>query len=147
MAALFGLVLALGSAGAFANEDQEAGDGKSPEYREAADAVKKQDYAKAIPLLKALAGQNGKDADVYNLLGFSQRKLGDFDRAFANYRTALELNPKHRGAHEYIGEAYLKKGKLAKAREHLKKLDDLCFWGCEEYTDLKKAVEKFEARR
>ena len=58
----------------------------------------------------------------------------------------MELNPKHLGVHEYIGEAYLEKGNLAKAKEHLRKLDDLCFWGCEEYTDLKEAVEKFEAR-
>ena len=51
---------------------------------------------------------------------------------------------KHLGAHEYIGEAYLALGELGKAKEHLARLNKLCFLGCEQYRDLKKAVEAYE---
>lgn len=62
-----------------------------------------------------------------------------------HYGEALRIDPKHRGAHEYIGEAYLKLNNLPKAKEHLAILDRLCTFGCEEYTDLKKAVASYEA--
>ena len=52
--------------------------------------------------------------------------------------------PKHRGAHEYIGEAYLALNDLANAKQHLAKLDSLCFLPCSEYTDLKKAIQEYE---
>ncbi|MDI1272273.1 hypothetical protein [Polaromonas sp.] len=66
---------------------------------------------------------------------------------FKHYGEALRLNPKHRGAHEYVGEAYLMVGDLAKAKQHLAALDKLCFMPCEEYTDLKKAIAAYEAKR
>lgn len=56
----------------------------------------------------------------------------------------LAIDPKHRGAHEYIGEAYLMLGNVAKAREHLARLDRLCTFSCSEYRDLKKAIETYE---
>ena len=64
---------------------------------------------------------------------------------FRSIRRRLTIDPKHRGAHEYIGEAYLILGDLPKAKEHLAALDKLCFLPCEEYTDLKKAVQRYEA--
>jgi hypothetical protein len=66
------------------------------------------------------------------------------DRVFSHYNEALRLNPKHRGAHEYLGEAYLMTNSLAKAKEQLAALDKLCFFGCEEYSDLKKAIASYE---
>jgi tetratricopeptide (TPR) repeat protein len=68
--------------------------------------------------------------------------LRRYDESFAAYRQALTLDPKHRGAHEYIGIAYVQSGQLAKAREHLAILDKLCSASCEEYRDLKEAVER-----
>ncbi len=65
--------------------------------------------------------------------------------AFKHYYAALKLGPKHRGAHEYLGEAYLMRGNLAKAEEHLKTLDGL--FPCEEYTDLKRSVENYRRDR
>jgi len=56
----------------------------------------------------------------------------------------LAIDPKHRGAHEYIGEAYLTLDNLAKAKEHLATINSLCFFPCSEYRDLKKAVEAYE---
>ena len=117
-----------------------------PQYTEAVAAIKAQQYAKAIPLLKAYVARAGNDADAENYLGFASRKTGDLDAAFAHYNRALTLNPKHRGVHEYIGEAYLMTGNLAKAEEHLKTLDRLCFFSCEEYRDLKSAIAAYKTR-
>jgi hypothetical protein len=58
--------------------------------------------------------------------------------AFAHYKRALELNPRHRGAHEYVGEAYLLVGALAKAEEHLAALQRICLLPCEELADLER---------
>ena len=71
---------------------------------------------------------------------------GKLDLAFKHYGEALRLDPRHRGAHEYIGEAYLMKGDLAKAKEHLAQLDRLCFFGCTELTDLKQAIAAYEKK-
>jgi tetratricopeptide (TPR) repeat protein len=119
--------------------------GKDPLYVQAAELVGKGQYEQALPLLQQVVGKNPDDADAYNLLGFSTRKLGHPEQALAFYLTALRLNPEHRGAHEYLGEAYLELGQLDKAREQLAYLDKDCWLGCEEYSDLKKAVAKYEA--
>jgi hypothetical protein len=65
---------------------------------------------------------------------------------FKHYREALRIDPKHRGATEYLGEAYLMVNDLPKAKEQLAALDKLCFFGCEEYTMLKKAIADYEAK-
>jgi lipoprotein NlpI len=57
---------------------------------------------------------------------------------------ALAIDPKHRGAHEYLGEAYLMAGNLDKAEEHLRILDKLCWMPCDQYTQLKKAVAAYK---
>jgi len=64
--------------------------------------------------------------------------------AFKYYNEALRIDPDHRGAHEYIGEAYLMVNNLPKAEEHLSRLNKLCFFPCSEYTELKKAVETYK---
>ena len=116
-----------------------------PQYTEAVAAIKARDYAKAIPLLTAYVARVGDDANAENYLGYASRKTGDMQSAFAHYDRALALNPKHRGAHEYVGEAYLMTGNLAKAEEHLKVLDRLCTFSCEEYRDLKAAIAAYKA--
>jgi hypothetical protein len=63
---------------------------------------------------------------------------------FKHYNQALAIDPKHKGAHEYIGEAYLMVKNVAKAKEHLAQLDKLCFFSCAEYTDLKNAIATYE---
>ena len=81
-------------------------------------------------------------ADVYNLLGFSYRKSDnpDLDKAFESYNIALEANPEHAGAHEYLGELYLKMGKISKAEEMLAKLEAIVGTSSDEYKKLKKAI-------
>ena len=68
------------------------------------------------------------------------------DLAFKHYGRALELDPRHRGAHEYVGEAYLIVNNLAKAEEHLAALHKICLIPCEEYEDLKKAIVEYRRR-
>ena len=110
-------------------------------------AIRAQNWQGAVDSFTKIAARDPRNADAQNWLGFAYRKSGNLDQAFKHYDQALKLDPRHRGAHEYIGEAYLIKGDLAKAKEHLFALDRLCFFGCEEYTDLKKAVAEYEQRK
>ena len=71
----------------------------------------------------------------------------DYAAAERHYDAALRIDPKHRGALEYSGELALMQGNLAKAEERLRALDKACLFGCEEYTDLKKAVAAYKARQ
>ncbi|MFO1350081.1 MAG: tetratricopeptide repeat protein [Gammaproteobacteria bacterium] len=102
-------------------------------------AIEAKDFAKAIAVLKPLADAGKADADVFNLLGFSHRKLGQYDIALDYYQRALALDPKHKGANEYLGELYVETKQLAKAEERLKILASICA-DCEEYRELKEAI-------
>ena len=117
---------------------------KDPAYTQAVKAIEAGQFKTAIPLLEDVVARDDHNADAYNWLGYAVRKDGDPARAIPIYQKALAIDPKHRGAHEYIGEAYLMVNDLASARQHLARLDSLCFFSCEEYRDLKKAVERFE---
>ncbi len=103
--------------------------------------IAKKDWAAAVKTLEPYTKANAKSADGFNLLGYSYRNLKRFDESLVAYKQALTLDPKHRGAHEYIGIAYIQMGQPAKAREHLAALDKICTFSCEEYRDLKKALE------
>ncbi len=110
-------------------------------------AVKAGDYARALSLLQKVVVADPGDADAWNYIGFSHRKLNRFDQALDAYRKALAIKPDHRGANEYLGELYLQTGNPAKAREHLAILNSACFFGCAEYDDLKAAIASYEQRR
>lgn len=110
-------------------------------------AVEAGDYARALSLLRKVVVADPGDADAWNYIGFSHRKLNRFDQALDAYRKALAIKPDHRGANEYLGELYLQTGNPAKAREHLAILNSACFFGCAEYDDLKAAIAFYEQRR
>ena len=97
------------------------------------------DYAAALGELTKLA-DNVQHADVYNLLGFALRKTGDFKTSLTYYTKALEMQPEHKAAREYLGELYVETGNIEKAREQLAILAKLCPGGCEEREDLQKAI-------
>jgi len=118
-----------------------------PDVAAAQQAIKDQDWAKAIERLTRAAARDDNNADLHNLLGYAERKRGNLDVAFKHYERALTLDPKHRGAHEYVGEAYLMIGNLAKAEEHLATLDKLCTLPCDEYHDLKAAVAQYKQKQ
>jgi Tfp pilus assembly protein PilF len=122
---------------------------KDPVLEKASAATKRQDWAGAAAVLKDAVASNPSNANYHNLYAYSVRKGAnpDMSLVFKHYNEALRIDPKHRGAHEYIGEAYLMVGNVSKAKEHLGQLDKLCFFGCSEYTDLKKAIAEHEAKR
>jgi tetratricopeptide (TPR) repeat protein len=121
-----------------------AGRPEDPRYTAAVKAIKANEYAKAIPLLEGVVVRDDKNADAYNWLAYATRKNGNPAASLPIYQKALALDPKHKGAHEYIGEAYLMLDNLPKAKEHLRTLSSLCFITCAEYRDLKRAVDAYE---
>jgi Tfp pilus assembly protein PilF len=113
------------------------------------DAVKARDWEKAIVQFKLATVQEPKNADAYNMLAYSYRKQAkpDLAKAFENYNLALKLDPMHKGAHEYIGEAYLMDKKPAEAEKHLALLASICGnQSCEEYEDLAKAIAEYNKK-
>jgi len=95
-------------------------------------------------LLEVTVQKTPDDADAWNYLAYATRKNGDPAKSIPLYEKALAIDSRHLGAHEYIGEAYLQLDNLPKAKEHLARLNKLCFFSCEEYRDLKKAVQAYE---
>ncbi|MEW5862210.1 MAG: tetratricopeptide repeat protein [Pseudomonadota bacterium] len=112
-------------------------------------AIAKRDWSTAQAVLKEALAADSANADYHNLYAYAVRNSPNpaMEVVFKHYHEALRLDPRHRGAHEYLGEAYLMVGNVEKAREHLKALDRLCFFGCKEYSDLKKAIEEHERRQ
>ncbi len=119
---------------------------KAGDYELGVKAVKAANYGKAIKLLSKVVAAKPGNADAWNYIGFSHRKLKKFDQAMSAYQKALAIDPDHRGANEYLGELYLQTGDLAKAKERLKKLDDVCTFGCEEFDDLKAAIKAYASK-
>ena len=119
---------------------------KDKSLEDARAAISKQDWAGAQAVLREAVARNPQSADYHNLYAFSMRKGASpaMDLVFRHYNEALRIDPKHRGAHEYIGEAYLMSGNVEKAKDHLAQLDKLCRLGCEEFSKLKKEVATFE---
>jgi Flp pilus assembly protein TadD len=118
-----------------------------PDYAGAVKAIETKDWNLAVELLARARARDDENADIQNYLGYAERNRGNMDAAFKHYEKALVLNPKHRGAHEYVGEAYLLTGNLKKAEEHLAALDKLCFLPCEEYTELKEKVAEYKKKQ
>jgi Tfp pilus assembly protein PilF len=113
----------------------------SQELNEAQQSIDRKDWTGALVELKRALRKDHRNADVHNLMGYSYRKSGQIEEAFDSYHTALRLDPDHKAAHEYIGEAYLEVNQPEKAREHLAALKRICGGeSCEEYRDLAKAV-------
>jgi cytochrome c-type biogenesis protein CcmH/NrfG len=113
---------------------------RDTELEKAQSAIARKDWPAALAVLETYTATNPRSADGFNLLGYSLRNQKKYDESLVAYKRALTLDPKHRGAHEYIGIAYVQMGQLDKAKEHLASLDKICPYSCEEYRDLKKAI-------
>ena len=103
------------------------------------------DWKGAEELLGKALARSPQNADYHNLYAYALRKgpSPNMDLVFRHYNEALRINPKHFGAHEYMGEAYLMQNNLAKAKEHLAQLSRVC-GGCDEFFMLRKAIADFE---
>jgi tetratricopeptide (TPR) repeat protein len=105
--------------------------------------IDKRQFQQAIDEIDVALRERPNDADLLNLKAYSLRQLQDFDSALEFYRRALAVEPKHRGANEYLGELYLRLGQLEKAEERLSVLDKACFFGCDEFDELEQAIEEY----
>jgi tetratricopeptide (TPR) repeat protein len=119
---------------------------KSTDFAQGRRAADAKDWNTAIKWFNAADQRNPNNADIQNSLGFAYRNAGQLEPAFKHYQRALQINPRHLGAHEYIGEAYLISKNLAKAEEHLAALKRFCLSTCEEREDLAKKIAEYKQR-
>ena len=102
--------------------------------------IKQKSYSKALASLKIADQTFSNNADINNLLGFTSRKLKNYQAAAKYYEKALQIKPNHLGALEYQGELFLLTKRVSDAKSNLAKLKALCGNNCEEYLELKKAI-------
>jgi tetratricopeptide (TPR) repeat protein len=115
-------------------------------YSEAEKAVKAKQYEDAIKKLEPVVAKDPRNVDALNYLAYSHRELGRYDVSLRYYQQALAINANHRGANEYLGQLYLKTGKMKDAQAQLAKLQKICGKGCEEYESLRNAIAKAGGR-
>lgn len=144
MLGVLALMLFVGAASAVYNEPGESAPVGDADFDAGLHAVKSQQWETAITRLESAAQRHRRSADVFSLLGFAYRKSGRLDASFGNYHRALDIDPRHRGAHEYIGEAYLMRNDVPHATAHLRELEHICGVSCEEYRDLKTAIDEHQ---
>ena len=111
-------------------------------------AIDAKDYKAAVGHLAKAVQEEPKNPDAHSMLGYSYRKAGTFDKSMEHYQTALKLDANHRSAHEYLGELYLDLNQLNNAEKQLAALKKACpfFGSCEEYDDLKKAIDAYKMK-
>jgi tetratricopeptide (TPR) repeat protein len=107
-----------------------------PDFAAGKRAIGAGDWEEAVKALANAALRDDRNADIQNYLGYAYRRLRQFD-------PSLTLNPRHRSLHEHLGEAHLAQGDLAKAKEHLAALEQICLIPCDEYDDLKRAIAEY----
>ncbi len=141
-----GLTLVPGIGIADPGENDSAAAKLDPDYAAGKQAIEAKNWSAAIKSLSSAALRDTRNTDIQNYLGYAYRNSGQMELAFKHYERALQLNPRHRGAHEYVGEAYLMVKNLAKAEEHIAMLEKICLIPCEELEDLKKKVAEYRLR-
>ena len=115
-----------------------------PEFAAGKKALIAEDWDRAIAVLKSAALRDPRNADIQNYIGYAYRRLRQMGPAIGHYQQALMLNPRHRSAHEHLGEAHLVLDDPATAEQFLAQLKDICPAGCGEYDDLKRAILGYE---
>jgi Flp pilus assembly protein TadD len=145
-AALVGGAVLLSPAAAMAVDelDNPAAVALDPDFAAGKKAIDARQWSLAIAALSSVALRDTRNADIQNYLGYAYRNAGQLEAAFRHYERALALSPRHRGAHEYVGEAYLIVNNLAKAEEHLAALGRICLIPCEEFDELKEKIEAYK---
>ena len=137
------------TSGVFAEpfEDTPSAAAKDSDYAAGKAAMDKKNWPEAAKRFQQALLRDPDSADLHNYLGFSYRNLKQMDLSFKHYKRSIEINPRHRGAHEYIGEAYLMMNDLPNAEKHLAALRNICLLPCEELADLEKAVKAYRAKK
>jgi Flp pilus assembly protein TadD len=144
---IFALVVCHGAAVADMPEPKVKNE--SPNIVAGRKAIDAKDYKAAVGHLTKAVQEEPRNADAHSMLGYSYRKVGTFDKSMEHYQTALKLDSSHRSAHEYLGELYLDMNQPENAEKQLAALKKACpFFGkCEEFEDLKKAIDAYKAKK
>tara|TARA_Y100000741_G_scaffold354617_1_gene329102 strand:- start:601 stop:1104 length:504 start_codon:yes stop_codon:yes gene_type:complete len=98
----------------------------------------KKRFSKALKYLILSNKEKPNQPDTLNYLGFASRKIGNFENAEKYYLEGLSIDPNHYGINEYLGELYVNTGRLDKAKERLKVLENC---NCEEFKELNNAIK------
>jgi tetratricopeptide (TPR) repeat protein len=138
--ALPAMAVAAGSSSSTTTGDSSADE----DLGQAKTAIAQFKYETAKSYLQKVLAVTPNNADALNLMGFTERKLGDPTDSLTYYNKALAQNPNHLGANEYLGELYLEMKDVKKAEERLAVLQQACGGTCEEYQELKEKIEKFK---
>ena len=125
-------VAAAGAAADWAERDPDFSAGKT--------ALAKGAWTTAITALRFAAVRDPRNADIQNYLGYAYWRAGDLGPAMGSFQHALLINPRHRGAHEHLGELYLALNEPARSDEHLAALKQICLIPCEEFDSLQQAI-------
>ena len=138
------LVSSFPSAMANMTESKPAANKEDADFVAGKKAIERKDWKSAVDALSRALTRKPESADIHNYLGYAYRHLDDLTLSFTYYKEALRIDPNHRGAHEYIGQAYLKAGQPDKAAEHLARLEQICVKRCEEYQDLARSIGAYQ---
>ena len=95
-------------------------------------------YSQAFKKLKTAYKSDKKNPDILNYMGFTSRKTGNFKEAENYYLKGLDLDPKHNGINEYLGELYVQTNRIDKANERLAVLKNC---NCDEYSELELIIK------
>jgi len=107
------------------------------QYFAAVSLINRGEYQAAFNDLSLTGAAAGPHPDITTYMGYTQRKLGNYDLAKTYYAMALEVAPNHKGANEYLGELYVETGDLDLAKVQLAKLESICSFGCVEEDELR----------
>ena len=107
------------------------------EKKEKIDKAKKL-YSQAFKKLEKAYSSEKKNPDILNYMGYTSRKIGNFEQAEKFYLTGLSIKPDHNGINEYLGELYVQTNRIDKANE---RLDVLKNCNCEEYKELELIIK------
>ena len=151
LAAIITLFLSLlvVQSGAFADLPEPKGKAENANILAGRKSIEAKDFKSALGHLSKAVQEEPNNADAHSMLGYSYRKLGTLDKSMEHYQSALKIDGNHRSAREYLGELYLEMNQPANAEKELATLKKACpFFGkCEEYDDLKEAIEKYKSKQ
>ncbi len=146
---MFVVTLIFGQTVAFADLPEPKGKSENPNIVAGRKAIETKDFKGAVGHLSKAVQEEPKNADAHSMLGYSYRKVGTFDKSMEHYQAALKIDSNHRSAQEYLGELYLDMNQPDNAEKQLVTFKKACpFFGkCEEFEDLKKAIDAYKAKK
>ena len=115
-----------------------------PYLQKAQQAIEISQWKEAIEILQHAAQLDRDNIEIYHLLAQSHKALQEYTQAEDYFLIALSINSAHEETHEQLGKLYLEVKELLKAKHHLDKLSDQCWFYCKAYDSLKIAIVAFE---